>query len=349
MAGPYPSDLRITVRRRLAALLIVPALALTATACGSDDGKKDAADKADSSASPKAAEVPKPVDTANPMPKVSGALGKKATITLPKGDPSGKFVVHTLSEGSGAEVKKNDLVSMNFTGKLWKGGKDLGTTYGAQGGGDQMVTAGGQGQLPAFAQAVTGQKEGSRVLVVAPPAAGFGSQGNPQAGISATDTLVFAVDIGKVIPKKAEGTQGAIPSNLPQIKADAEAPATISVPKNDPPKQLVDQVLIKGKGAEVKSGQTVAMQYSGAAWKPNAGKEKAELFDSSWKTGQPFSTVIGKGQVIKGWDTGIVGKHVGDRVLLVIPADQAYGKEAKGKTLPANSTLVFVVDILAAH
>ncbi|MEV1022539.1 FKBP-type peptidyl-prolyl cis-trans isomerase [Streptomyces sp. NPDC050264] len=338
------------MRRRLAALLIVPALALTATACGSDDGKKDATDKADSSsASPKAAEVPKAVDTAAPMPKVTGDVGKKATITLPKGDPSGKFVVHTLSEGDGAEVKKNDLVSMNFTGKLWKGGKDLGTTYGAQGGGDQMVTAGAEGQLPAFAQAVVGQKEGSRVLVVAPPAAGFGSQGNSQVGISATDTLVFALDVGKVIPKKAEGTQAAIPSDLPQIKADKEEPATISVPKNDPPKKLVDQVLINGKGAEVKSGQTVTMQYSGAAWKLNQGKEKAELFDSSWKTGQPFSTAIGQGQVIKGWDTGIVGKHVGDRVLLVIPADQAYGKEAKGETLPANSTLVFVVDILAAH
>ncbi|MFI6877963.1 FKBP-type peptidyl-prolyl cis-trans isomerase [Streptomyces sp. NPDC050400] len=338
------------MRRRLAALLIVPALALTATACGSDDGKKDSADKADSSsASPKAASVPDAVDTANPMPKVTGDVGKKASITVPKGDPSGKFVVHTLSEGDGAEVKKNDLVTMNFTGKLWKGAKDLGTTYGAQGGGDQMVTAGAEGQLPAFAQAVLGKKEGSRILVVAPPAAGFGSQGNPQVGITATDTLVFALDVGKVIPKKAEGEQAAIPSDLPQIKADKEEPATISVPKNDPPKKLVDQVLIPGKGAEVKSGQTVTMQYSGAAWKLNQGKAKAELFDSSWKTGQPFTTPIGQGRVIPGWDKGLVGKHVGDRVLLVIPADQAYGKEAKGATLPANSTLVFVVDILAAH
>ncbi|MBO1331786.1 FKBP-type peptidyl-prolyl cis-trans isomerase [Streptomyces sp. VRA16 Mangrove soil] len=338
------------MRRRLAALLIVPALALTATACGSDDGKKDATDKADSSsASPQAAAVPKAVDTANPMPKVAGAYGKKATITLPKGDPSDKFVVHTLSQGDGATVQKNDLVSMNFTGKIWKGGKDLGTTYGAQGGGEQMVTAGAAGQLPAFAQAVVGQKEGSRILVVAPPAAGFGAQGNQQVGITGTDTLVFALDVGKVIPKKAEGTQAAIPSNLPQIKADKEEPATISIPKNDPPKKLVDQVLINGKGAEIKSGQTVTMQYSGAAWKLNQGKAKAELFDSSWKTGQPFSTAIGQGQVIKGWDKGIVGKHVGDRVLLVIPPEQAYGSKDQGKTLPANSTLVFVVDILAAH
>lgn len=338
------------MRRRLAALLILPALALTATACGSDDGKKDSADKADSSSpAPKAAEVPKAVDTANPMPKVTGDIGKKATISVPKGDPSGKFVVHTLSEGSGAEVKKNDLVSMNFTGKIWKDGKDLGSSYDAKGRA-QTVTAGGSGQVPAFAQAVLGQKEGSRVLVVAPPAAAYGSQGQPQFGISGTDTLVFAIDVGKVVPKKVEGTQAAIPSNLPQIKADKEEPATISIPKNDPPTKLVDQVLIKGKGAEIKTGQTVSMQYSGAAWKLNEGKAKATLFDSSWnRGGQPLATPIGQGQVIPGWDKGIVGKHVGDRVLLVIPPDMGYGKEAKDpKTLPANSTLVFVVDILSA-
>ncbi|MEU9184630.1 FKBP-type peptidyl-prolyl cis-trans isomerase [Streptomyces sp. NPDC048484] len=335
------------MRRRIAALLIVPALALTASACGSDDDK-GGKDKPDPSASSSAstAAVPKPVDSAPPMPEVKGAVGKKATIDVPKDDPSGKFVVHPVSEGDGAVVKKDDLVSMNFTGKVWQSGKDLGSSY-QKGGAPQLVTAGSETVIPAFAQALVGQKEGSRVLVVAPPAAGFGSQGNKQVGVSGTDTLVFALDVGDVVPKMAEGKQAAIPSDLPQIKADDEAPATISVPKGDPPAKLVDKVLIQGKGAEVKSGKSVTMQYSGAAWQLNAGKEKATLFDSSWKTGQPFTTAIGQGQVIPGWDKGLVGKHVGDRVLLVIPAAQAYGNEAKGKELPAKSTLVFVVDILA--
>ncbi|MFS8203715.1 FKBP-type peptidyl-prolyl cis-trans isomerase [Streptomyces sp. CWNU-52B] len=335
------------MRRRLAALLIVPALALTASACGGDDDKGDK-DKADPSASssPSTAAAPKPVDSASPMPEVQGAFGKKATIDVPKGDPSGKFVVHTLSQGDGAVVKKDDLVSMNFTGKVWKGGKDLGSSY-QKGGAPQLIAAGSDAVIPAFSQSLVGQKEGSRVLVVAPPAAGFGSQGNQQIGVSGSDTLVFAVDVGDVVPKKAEGKQASIAPELPQIKADDEAPATISVPKNDPPAKLVDKVLIEGKGAEVKSGKSVTMQYSGAAWKINEGKEKATLFDSSWKAGQPFTTVIGQGQVISGWDKGIVGKHVGDRVLLVIPPAQAYADQDKGKELPANSTLVFVVDILA--
>lgn len=337
------------MQRRLAALIIVPALALAATACGGDDDSKD---KADSSSSPSASAAPetlKPVDSASPMPKVSGADGKAAKITLPKGSPSGKFVVHSESEGDGKTIKAGDMVSFDFTGKIWKGGKDFGSTY-QKGGQPQVIAAGSKSIIPAFSQALAGHKEGSRVLVVAPPAAGFGAQGNQQAGVAADDTLVFAIDINKIVPtQKVEGSQAAIPKDLPQVKVDEKSTrADIAVPKTDPPKKLTDKVLINGKGAEIKSGQTVIMNYSGAAWKINEGKAKATLFDTAANRGEPFVTPIGKGAVIPGWDKGIVGKHVGDRVLLVIPPEQGYKDQAQGEALPANSTLVFVVDILGA-
>ncbi|MEU3724909.1 FKBP-type peptidyl-prolyl cis-trans isomerase [Streptomyces sp. NPDC031705] len=334
------------MRRRLAAALIVPALMLTAACGGGDDsGKKD------SSASPSAdaakAEVPKPVASADPMPTVAGEAGKKAEITVPKGEPSGKFVVSTVKEGTGPEIKKDDLVVTKYTGKVWKSGKELSGSYDPEG--QPLVVPAGSAQiLPLFSDAVLGKKVGSRVLVVAPPAAAFGEQGQPQLGVGPKDNLVFVLDVDSVLPKKAEGTQAPIPSDLPQVKADEEKAATITVPKNDPPKELVDKVLIEGKGPEVKSGQTVYMQYSGAAWAPNQGKDAAKLFDTSWKTGAPFSTKIGQGQVIEGWDKGLVGKKVGSRVLLVIPPEQAYKDQAKGEDLPANSTLVFVVDIVGA-
>ncbi|MFI6105478.1 FKBP-type peptidyl-prolyl cis-trans isomerase [Streptomyces sp. NPDC051310] len=335
------------MRRRLAALVIVPALLLTA--CGGEDEKP----KDDASASPSATQspsrppVPKPVESASPLPQVSGDKGKKATITVPKDEPSTSFVVKTLTPGTGAEVKKDDLVVADFTAKIWKGNKNLGSSY-DEGGVPQVITAGSPTVIPAFADAVTGQKVGSRVLVVAPPAAAFGPSGNPQIGVSGTDTLVFVLDIESIMPKKAEGQQKEIPANLPQIDASKEAPATIRIPKNDPPAKLVSDVLIEGKGAEVKSGQRVFMQYTGAAWKINEGKDPAKNFDSSWNAGKPFDTIIGQGQVIPGWDKGLIGKKVGSRVLLVIPPDQAYGDQDKGPELPANSTLVFVVDILGA-
>ncbi|MEV7730282.1 FKBP-type peptidyl-prolyl cis-trans isomerase [Streptomyces sp. NPDC087917] len=334
------------MRRRLAAALIVPALMLTAACGGGDDsGKKDSASpSADAS---KAADVPKPVVSADPMPTVAGEAGKKAEITVPKGEPSGKFVVNTLKEGTGPEIKKDDLVVTKYTGKIWKSGKDLTGSY-DENGQPLIVPAGSKQILPLFSESVLGKKAGSRVLVVAPPAAAFGAQGQEQLGVGPKDNLVFVLDIDSIMPKKVEGTQAPIPSELPQVKADKDEAATLTIPKNDPPKELVDKVLIEGKGPEVKSGQTVTMQYSGAAWTPNQGKDAAKLFDSSWKSGQPFSTVIGQGQVIEGWDKGLVGKKVGSRVLLVIPPEQAYKDQAKGEDLPANSTLVFVVDILGA-
>ncbi|MEU3465041.1 FKBP-type peptidyl-prolyl cis-trans isomerase [Streptomyces sp. NPDC006733] len=335
------------MRRRLAAALIVPALMLTAACGGGDDSDKKADASATPSATPTQAAAPKPVASASPMPTVAGEPGKKATITIPKGDPSGKFVVSTVTAGTGPVVKKDELVVTKFTGKIWKSGKEIGGSY-DKGGAAQIIPAGSPTIIPAFSEAVLGQKVGSRVLVVAPPAAAFGAQGKQELGITATDTLVFVLDIDRIMPIKAEGTQAPIPSDLPKVEADKAEAAKITIPKNDPPKTLVDKVLIEGKGDVVKSGQTVYMQYSGAAWKPNEGKSPAKLFDDSWKTGAPFSTVIGQGQVIEGWDKGLVGKKVGSRVLLVIPPAQAYKAEAKGEDLPANSTLVFVVDILGA-
>lgn len=335
------------MRRTLAAFLIVPALALTA--CGGKDAG-NAGKTSGSSPSPghstQAADL-KPVATAPPMPKVSGKKGTRADITIPKGAPSGKFVVHPLQEGTGAQVKKQDLVVAHYTGKVWQGGKDLGSSY-QKGAAPQVIPAGQKTIIPAFSQAVLGQKVGGRVLVVAPPDAGFGSQGNQRLGVKGTDTIVLVLDIDRIIPRKAEGHQAPVPSDLPQVKADKPEPAVISVPKQNPPEDLVDRVLIQGDGPVVKKDQTVYMQYSGAAWKINEGKPKATLFDSSYNTGAPFSTVIGEGQVIEGWDKGLVGKKVGSRVLLVIPPELAYKDKAQSKALPANSTLVFVVDILAA-
>jgi peptidylprolyl isomerase len=95
--------------------------------------------------------------------------------------------------------------------------------------------------------------------------------------------------------------------------------------------------LIQGTGAQVKSGQSITVNYVGVTYKD--GKE----FDSSWKNSQAFTTVIGNGSVIKGWDQGLVGVKVGSRVQLDIPSDLAYGDSGN----PAGA-LRFVVDVLSA-
>jgi FKBP-type peptidyl-prolyl cis-trans isomerase len=106
-----------------------------------------------------------------------------------------------------------------------------------------------------------------------------------------------------------------------------------------PPTTLVKKDIVVGDGAEAKQGDTVKVQYVGALY--NNGKE----FDASWDRNQPFEFPLGGGQVIKGWDEGVEGMKVGGRRVLVIPPDLGYGAQGSPPTIPANSTLVFVVDL----
>ena len=194
-----------------------------------------------------------------------------------------------------------------------------------------------------------GQKIGSRVLAVIPPADGFGSTGNSSEGIGATDTLVFVIDMDSTFATgSVSGTQTSnAGGSLPTVTAPAAkstAGPTIKIPaKTNPPTTLQVKTLIKGNGAVVKKGQDIAVQYTGVIWR--TGK----VFDSSWSRQTPLTTVIGEGQVIPGWDTGLVGQTVGSRVLLVIPPKDGYGSSGASQAgIKGTDTLVFVVDILAA-
>lgn len=110
-----------------------------------------------------------------------------------------------------------------------------------------------------------------------------------------------------------------------------------------PPTKLVVKDLVKGTGAAAKSGSAVVVNYTGELYKND------KVFDSSWKRHQTFGPfTLGQGAVIKGWDQGLVGMRVGGRRELIVPASLAYGKAGSGSTIPPNSALVFVVDLLSS-
>ncbi len=93
-----------------------------------------------------------------------------------------------------------------------------------------------------------------------------------------------------------------------------------------------------GEGKEVKKGDTVVMHYKGTL---TDGKQ----FDSSYDRGEPFETVIGVGQVIKGWDEGVPGMKIGGKRRLTIPPEMGYGARGAG-SIPPNSTLIFEVELI---
>jgi peptidylprolyl isomerase len=113
-------------------------------------------------------------------------------------------------------------------------------------------------------------------------------------------------------------------------------------PAGPPPKGLVKEDLVPGTGAEAKSGDELTVEYVGAHYK--SGRE----FDSSWGDEEPYAFYLGTGEVLEGWDRGLVGMKVGGRRELIVPPDLAFGSTG-GATIAPNSTLVFVVDLLAVE
>jgi len=101
-----------------------------------------------------------------------------------------------------------------------------------------------------------------------------------------------------------------------------------------------------GSGNAVTSGQRLSVNYTGWLYNGTAPDKKGAQFDAS-KPGQPFVLWLGTGQVIAGWDQGIVGMKVGGLRRLIVPADLAYGRAGAGSSIPPNATLVFDIELLS--
>ncbi len=197
----------------------------------------------------------------------------------------------------------------------------------------------GPESVPNFCSALVGAKEGSRVVAIFPPKDAHDGRGVESLGIGPNDSFVFIFDLSRVYLEKAEGSAVSPEAGLPAVVTTPEGIPGITIPNTDAPADLRIAQLVKGAGETVKSGDNVTMHYSGFLW-ANGTK-----FDSSWDRGTPAQFVVAQGQLIDGFLSAVVGQQVGSRVLVVIPPALGYGAQAS-ETIPANSTLVFVIDIL---
>ncbi len=131
------------------------------------------------------------------------------------------------------------------------------------------------------------------------------------------------------------GCEDKVPEPTPS------APPVKSAKSSDEgPKELLREDLKVGTGPEAKAGDEVKVHYTGRLLKTNF------KFDSSLDKGEPFTFTLGEGQVIKGWDQGVVGMKVGGKRKLTIPSDLAYGKAGSPPKIPADAPLVFEVELL---
>jgi FKBP-type peptidyl-prolyl cis-trans isomerase len=143
----------------------------------------------------------------------------------------------------------------------------------------------------------------------------------------------------------AAGRAGRGPAALPATPATQQstqpaAPSATAASEVTTPSGLKYQDLVVGNGTMAEDGMTVSVHYTG--WLTDGTK-----FDSSLDRGQPFDFTIGAGQVIRGWDQGVKGMHVGGKRKLTIPPDLGYGDRGAGGVIPPGATLVFDVELLS--
>uniref|UniRef100_A0AAU2JM40 Peptidyl-prolyl cis-trans isomerase n=1 Tax=Streptomyces sp. NBC_00049 TaxID=2903617 RepID=A0AAU2JM40_9ACTN len=310
--------------RRIAGLLVVPLLLLTTAACGDDSGSDSAQMK-------------------NGAPSITkGAkFGETPTLSKGEGTPPKELKVVTISEGTGQVLKKNDIAQVNYLGQVWDGKEPFDQSFGK--GQPFDVTIGAGAVIKGWDQGLEGQKVGSRVELVIPPELGYGAQGSGEK-IKPNATLVFVVDIvkGVTVPVSATGKEVAQDDKaLPKVGTNTDGKeVAVTVPKDTAePGKLVSNYVLEGDGPAVKDSDSVVVKFNGKTWKDDKTFESTYTSDTTvtWPMAQLS---------VKGLKEGLIGKKAGSRILLVIPPDQAFGDKEQG-SIPANSTLVFSLDILA--
>jgi peptidylprolyl isomerase len=317
------------VRRRLVALTAVPLLLLVTASCGQGEGDRTDSGTAEDSIAGL---------------EVSGEYGEAPEVTVE--DPLDLEATRSrvLIEGDGNEVVEGEQALLHlFIANGTDGEKAL-ATY------DQGVPAAFQmteAQLfKSVVDATVGQSVGSRVVVAALPQDAFGEQGNEQFGIDGKDNVIFVVDVMSVEPKEVLETPTGekaddVAAGLPTVQEKGGEVTGLSfadAPKKAP-QELEVVTLIEGEGPQVRDDSLVTFDYLGQVW------GSKEVFDESYSS-EPRTFPVGVGGLIKAWDEAIVGAKLGSRLMIVAPAEVAYGEQGSPPAIPGNATLAFVVDVL---
>jgi peptidylprolyl isomerase len=310
---------------RRVVLALVPVL-LAATGCGDSPG----------------ADEPAPASTLAEV-TVTGPTGSKPTVdfTAPLSFSKTQRKIDAAGTGQGDAINPTSLVTVDYVGINADDGAEFDSTWS----GGQSATFSLTQVVRGFSIGLRGAHAGDRVLIGVAPDDGFPT-GNG-AAIREGDSLIFVVDVHKVANPLTEATGTTVepPPTVPELTYDDQGHPEkfVATPRTDEaPTELGVYPIIEGAGAEVQTGQTITVEYVGQLY------PDGDIFDESWSRNEPVAFPIGTGQVIKGWDQGLVGQRVGSRVILVIPSNLGYGQAGYGADVPPDADLIFVVDILQA-
>lgn len=238
-----------------------------------------------------------------------------------------------IADGDGAEIELGQNITLHYTSYLGTDATAMGSTYDAD---NPEVVSLAEGSIDqALIDTLVGQHVGATFLYGAP---------NYQLADGSAIFMAVTVADATTPLDRATGTAVAPAEGLPTVTlADNGEPSIDFSTATEKPEELVVQTLIEGDGPVVEENASITVHYSGWLW-------DGEQFDSSWtrEAGPtPFTTVLTQGALIDGWIQGLQGVTVGSQVMLVIPPELGYGETGSGESIPGDSTLVFVVDVLA--
>lgn len=234
--------------------------------------------------------------------------------------------------GTGPAVAKTSLVTVQYVGIDATDESVFGSSWKSK-----PSTFYVNSVVPAFTDGLIGKHAGDRVLIGAPAKDAFGVTGNLASSVHPGDSVIFVVDIVNVAETKA------LPADVPTLTYDANGDPSKFTSDSQTlkaPTKLGVYPIVEGPGPVVKSGDNIAVEYFGQIYPDGT------VFNG-W-TGQSFPTQIGTGKVIPGWDQAIVGQRVGTRMVLVVPPALGYKNKKQGD-IPANSTLIFTVQIVSVN
>jgi peptidylprolyl isomerase len=262
--------------------------------------------------------------------KVSEDLKKAPTVDFMTPIDSAKPTLQTavVVEGTGPKITGGQFVTWDYA--VFSGtdkSQITATKFDGTDSTQQMIPASGD-----LCKALAGVREGSRISLLVP---------SEVAGTSATGEVasqVWVFDIKKVYLPHAVGDVKAPENGMPAVTRATDGRPDATIPKGEAPAEFKSAVLLEGKGDAVKEGQEILVHYTGWLW--NGTK-----FDSSWDAGQPATFTVNNQNLIPGFVKALTGAKVGSQVIAVIPPNLAYGEAGNG-SVPGNSTLVFVVDVL---
>lgn len=280
----------------------------------------------------------RPVSSESALPaSVTGAFGSEPELDAYTPVITQETVWTDLIEGEGIAISAPDQLLLAdivlFDGST---GERIGATLFDGDLAQARLLSEWTATFPGLEESLACAREGSRVLTVM-PSASLPAEQAAGLGLAEDSTAILSVDLRKVYLAKADGADQFVTENgLPSVVRAPDGRPGVIVPDSAPPTDLKVEVLKKGTGSEVTGDVPVRVAYTGVLW-----DDKSE-FDSSWgKAPVSFSL----DQVVEGFAEGLRGQTVGSQVLIVVPPELGYGDQASG-AVPADSTLVFVVDIL---